>query len=228
MKNLLLLLLLANILYFMWGLLADDVDRPGVVVVEESEFGPPLSMVAGRDAEGDASVGAVLGSGEPSDLAAVVGRSCVSIGPFKVNTDAETALAEYAGEGMQTGLRSVQGQIFVGYWVRIRNIPDRVAGRKMLDTLGEGGLTDAYMPPIDEDGLSISLGLFGDIDRAERVELQAKSLGLPADITPTTREGTLFFLDIGLPPGKGASAMVERYGEEKVLRRDAATCPKSN
>ena len=68
-------------------------------------------------------------------------------------------------------------------------------------------------------------GLFGNVERAEKVELQAKSLGLPADITPKTREGTMFFVDIGLPPGKGAGAMMEKYGESKVLLRDSAACP---
>ena len=65
----------------------------------------------------------------------------------------------------------------------------------------------------------------GDVERAERIELQARSMDLPADISPRTREGTLFFVDIGLPPGKGAGAIVEKYGEDMVALRDAATCP---
>ena len=69
------------------------------------------------------------------------------------------------------------------------------------------------------------MGLFGDVERAERIELQARSLDLPADISPRTREGTVYFVDIGLPPGKGAGAIVEKYGEERVAMRDAATCP---
>ena len=63
------------------------------------------------------------------------------------------------------------------------------------------------------------------IDSAEKIELQAKSLGFNADISPRLREGTVFFVDIGLPPGKGAGEMIERYGEDTVLLRDAATCP---
>jgi ABC-type Na+ efflux pump permease subunit len=156
MKNLLLLLLLANILYFVWGMLGKETAEPGVAIVNESDLGPPLAVSANRDA-GAASVGAVLGSGEPSALEAVVGRSCVTVGPFRAATDADTAQTQYA----------------------------------------------------------------------EKVELQAKSLGLPAEITPRTREDNIFFVDIGLPPGKGAGAIVEQYGEDKVLLRDQATCPKS-
>ena len=227
MKNLLLLLLLANILYFVWGMFDKDSDEPGIAIVEESELGPPLAVSPNRDAVAAVSVGAVLGSGEPSDLAAVVGRSCVTIGPFKANADADAALIQYAGEGMRTSLRSAHGQIFIGHWVQIRNIADRSTGNNMLEKLKEGGLADAYLVATDDNGLNISLGLFGNLERAEKVELQAKSLNLPADIVPRTREGTIFFIDIALPPGKGAGAMIEKYGEEKVLLRDAATCPQS-
>ena len=61
MKNLLLLLLLANILYFVWGWVADNGNEPGIVVVDESDLGPPLAVSAPRDAPEAASVGAVLG-----------------------------------------------------------------------------------------------------------------------------------------------------------------------
>lgn len=227
MRNLLLILVLANILYFVWGAFVDESREAGVAVVDEVDLGPPLAVSASQDAEVAASVGAVLGSGEPSALEAVVGRSCVSIGPFRANTDADTALTEYAGQGMRTTVRSTYGQIFVGHWVQIRSIADNLTANEILAKLHSGGLSDAYVVTSEDEGLYISLGLFGDLDRAEKVELQAKSLDLPADIVPKTREGTLFFVDIGLPPGKGAGAMIEKYGEEKVLLRDAATCPQS-
>ena len=126
MRNLLLLLLLANSLYFLWGSFVRDNAEPGVAIVSESELGPPLAVTENTDTEVAASVGAVLGSGEPSALEAVVGRSCVTIGPFRANTDADAALTEYAGEGMQTALRTDYGEIFVGHWVQIRNIADNL------------------------------------------------------------------------------------------------------
>jgi len=228
MRNLLLLLLLANILYFVWGLFVEEPAETGVAVVDESDLGPPLAVSRNTVAEAATSVGAVLGSGKPSDLAAVVGRSCVTIGPFKTNADADGALAEYEREGMRASVRTTQGEVFIGHWVQIRNIPDRETGNAMLEKLKAGGLGDAYLVPTDDEGLKISLGLFGEMSRAERIELQAKSLDLPADIMPRTREATVFFVDIALPPGKGAGAIIEKYGEEKVLLRNSATCPRSS
>ena len=225
MRNLLLILLLANILYFLWGLFSPDTLEPGVEVVDEKELGPPLTVSETPEDEVIASVGAVLGSGEPSDLEAVVGRSCVTIGPMREKSDADEAEARYAGEGMRVNQRSAIGQIFVGHWVQIRDIPSRDEGNRMLNGLRDGGLPDAYIVETEDEGLKISLGLFSDIERAERVELQAKSLDFNADISPRTTEGSVYFVDVALPPGKGATEIIEFHGEENVALRDAATCP---
>jgi len=227
MKNLLLLLVLANILYFVWGWFVEEPPQPGVALVDESELGPALAVTADRSAEAVASVGAVLGSGEPSDLEAVVGRSCVTIGPFRASEDADSAQTLYSGKGMRAQVRSGVGQIFVGHWVQIRNIENRDTGNATLAKLQKGGLGDAYLWDSDDEGLKISLGLFGDIAGAEKIELQATSLGFNAEIVPRMNEGTVYFIDIALPPGRGASAIIEQYGEDKVQLRDAATCPQT-
>jgi len=221
------LLAVANILYFWWNRFIAEPEQSGVAIVEENELGPPLAVSRSSVAEAATSVGAVLGSGMPSDLAAVVGRSCVSIF-FKTNAEADNAINTYESEGMRASLRTTQGQVFVGNWVQIRNIPDLKVGAAMIEKLRAGGIADAYLMDDGAGQYKISLGLFGEMSRAEKVELQAKSLDLPADVTPRMRDATIFYVDIGLPPGKGAGAMIEKYGEGKVLLRDKATCPRSN
>jgi len=225
MKNFLLMLLLANILYFVWGTTSEKPSQPGIDFVTEADLGPPLDVTTGRNRDTVASVGAVLGSGEPSALEAVVGRACVSIGPFIDRTDADSVALEYSNEGMRTVLRETRGEIFVGNWVWIRDIGDEVTGKEMLSRLEAGGLGDAYIDRTDSEDLKISLGLFGEAEGAEKIELQALSLGFPAETIPSPRPSDVFFVDIGLSPGKGAGAMIERYGQERVLLRDAATCP---
>ena len=226
MRHLLLLLILANILYFMWGRYTPTSEEVGVAVVNEADLGPALAITDTAVAEASVSVGAVLGTGKPTDLDAVVGRSCVTLGPFKDISGAETAQIYYDEEGMRASLRSTEGEVFVGHWVQIRNIPDDGAADEMLAKLRTGGLGDAYVMGNEAEGINISLGLFAEAARAERIELQAKSLELPADITPRTRAATIYFVDIGLPPGRGAGAMIQRYGEDRVHLRDAATCPR--
>ena len=225
MKNLLLVLLLANILYFLWGMFGTEEPTPGVVIVDESELGPPLEVTAQQDSDAITSVGAVLGSGEPSDLEAVVGRSCVSIGPFKVRSDADSGVLEYNVDGMKAAIRQERGQVFIGHSVQVQSVASREEGREMLATLADEGLSDAFIIGNDEDGYAIALGIFGNLENAERVELQAESAGFEVEVTPRMQEQDVYFVDIGLPPGKGAGAIVERYGEDRVALREAATCP---
>lgn len=225
MKNLLLLLILANILYFMWSMFATEDPQPGVAVVDESDLGPPLEAQAGSASDTVASVGAVLGSGEPSDLEAVVGRSCVTIGPFKVVGDADSAVLEYSNEGMRAVRRQGKAQVFIGHSVQVENVPSRAAGREMIAKLAEQGLDDAFIVGNDEIGYAIALGIFGQLENAERVELQARAAGFEVEVAPMMRDADVYFVDIGLPPGKGAGAIVEHYGEDLVALRDAATCP---
>lgn len=224
MKNLLLILLLANILYLLWGLTADDSVPTGVAIVKESDLGPTLTVAtetsSARDSK-DAS-DAVY---EFSSMPAVVGQSCVTIGPFRDRNDADSAQTRYAAEGMRTAIRAGRGQYFVGHWVQIRNVPSRAESNRMLAVLKEGGLTDAYPVETEDEGRKISLGLFGSLESAEKVELQAQSLGFDADVSPRLSEGDVVWVDISLPPGKGAGDIIDRYGEDQVQLRGQATCP---
>ena len=161
----------------------------------------------------------------PVALTAIVGRSCVSVGPFSKREDGDRAQMQYSGEGMEAALRRTIGEIFVGHWVQIRNIASREEANGMLEKLHSAGMGEAYVISTEDEGLKISIGLFGEAAGAERVELQATSLGLNAIIAPRTTEGTVYYVDIGLPPGRGAGSIIDKYGEDKVLLREAATCP---
>ncbi len=225
MKNLLLLLLLANILYFMWSRYVEEPPVTGVVVVRESDLGPPLPETA--VAEAATSVGAVLGSGRRSDLE-FLGRSCVSIGPLD-ETAAQESLALYRGEGMQAQVRRMQGEVSIRYRVRIptANVPDRATGEAMVGKLKAGGV-DAYMEAPNDETRWISLGLFSEKSGAEKTELQARSLDLPVEVTQLISETGDYFVDVRLPPGKGAGAIIDRYGAELVFLSGEARCPQGN
>ena len=225
MKNLLLLLVLANALYFLWGMYQEEPPMPGSAIVDETDFGSSIEVAAMPDAETVASIGAILGAGQSADLEAVIGRSCVTIGPLREQTDADAALLEYSGEGMKANTRSMEAEVFVGHWVQIRDVESDSVADDMLDTLSEGGLSEAYLVRTDDEGLKISLGVFDDADGAEKVELRARSMGFIADVSSRMAERTVYFVDIGLLPGRGAGAIVEKYGEDQVLLRGEATCP---
>jgi len=261
-KNLLLILLLANILYFLYARIASDDAGKDDLVVDESSLGPMLTM-AERAPETDGDPDALLeDDGEaPSDdteavaeadsvtaaaeedesedadeesdteeptvrLQAVVGRACVSIGPFNSREDADRAQLQMSQQDYKAAIRSEIGERFQGHWVVIQDIPTMAEARGMIATLRDNGLGDAFIMETDEEGIWISLGIFGQAAGAERTELQVTSLGLPAVIIPRTTQGSIQFVDVALPPGRGAGAIVEQYGESRVLMPEEATCPR--
>lgn len=220
MKNLLLLLLLANILYFVWGFLAGEDPQPGTAVIPAVDAGASLTIIPARD--GSDAAGA---DGVGSNFQPLSGPACATIGPLRDRAQADEAAGNYANRGMRTSVRSREEEIFVGHWVQIRNVPNDITADKMLTTLNRGGLKDAYLVRTDDEGMKISLGLFDELARAERVELKARSLELPADISPRMAERTVHYVDIGVPSGQGVAVIVEEFGEELVQLRGAATCP---
>lgn len=257
MRNLILILVLANVLYFLWGYFQGEEELPpGVAILDESDLGPPLErpepvaddvtaepagessepVVAAEEIDADDSgdegpVAEAPTDTEPAEeegekeLTVALGRSCVTLGPFRTSDLADDAQSEYTSRGMQTDQRMEQGQIFVGHWVQIRDLPDREAGNEAVAALREGGIPEAYLVTTDDEGLKISLGVFGNRDGAERVESLAQSLGFAAEITARTAEGMYYFVDVALPPGQGAGAMIDRYGEELVRMREVSSCP---
>lgn len=257
MRNLIFILVLANVLYFLWGYFQGDKELPpGVAILDEADLGPPLerpellsddapdepagesseSVAAaeesdGNDSEVDAAPAEAANETETGEeagekeLAVALGRSCVTLGPFRTSDLADDAQSEYTSRGMQTARRMEQGQIFVGHWVQIKDLPDRDAGNMAVEALREGGISEAYLVTTDDEGLKVSLGVFGNRDGAERVESLAQSLGFAAEITARRAEGMYYFVDVALPPGQGAGAMIERYGEELVRMREVSSCP---
>lgn len=220
MRNLLLLLLLANILYFLWGMVAEEAPQSGVTIIREADLGPPLEVASVRESSSEG-----VASGRSVDFEALVGQPCVTIGPFNEAAEAENAAREISDRVLQAKVRSTDMEVFVGHWVQIRDVDDDAAAEEILGKLSRGGLKDAYLVRTEDEGLKISLGLFQELDRAEKVELDARSLDLPAEIGPRTADRTVYFVDVELPQGHGAGAIVDEYGEELVLLRGAATCP---
>lgn len=224
MKNLLMILVLANVLYFMWERFGLHPEEVGIAILDERRLGPRLAISSASIAESGAR--AVLDSATTSDLAAVVGRSCISI-TFRDNAEAGSAVNDYVDTGMQASVRSAPGKVFIGNWVHVTDIPTREQADEILETLQAGGISDVFLMSTDA-GFRISLGLFGEESGAERTELQARSLGIEVDIVPEVKDEILYYVDIALPPDRGAGAMIEQYGEDRVLLRDMATCPIAN
>ena len=222
MKNLLLIFLLANILYFMWSAFTEEGRRPGEAIVAESDLGTPLEIVTAAKPAESRNADPAQQPAQTTALTQNPGRSCVTVGPFRELTEAEGIATQYAGDGMRAAHRTAEIDVFVGHWVQIRDVEDPATVRDMLQKLHANGLAESYYVETEN---FVSLGLFGDVARAERVELQAKSLDLPAEIIPRYNPEAAYFVDIALPPARGAGAIIDAHGLEQVKLRGEATCP---
>ena len=183
MRNLLLLLLLANVLYYFYGLYNPPTEQNGVAIVSENDLGPPLQLADATAPERVEGADPEAVTSRPTELEVQTGRSCVSIGPFREQEEAQGALADFEEAGLRGALRTTEGEVFVGHWVQIRGIPDRATANSMLTSLKadryERGLYRAdrgrghqdFARPVQRFEPRGTHGAAGEIDRTARRDL---------------------------------------------------------
>lgn len=258
MRNLVLLLLLANIVFFAWNHWVAEPPANGATQFRESELGPRLELVeepsgepvgeagdelqpsAEEPSQGDAAQADEAPDTEfPADDPAPPAReraaerppaapvaACLSVGPFSAAESGEEVLARVRGLGGDAELRSVTEEVFLGHWVQIRNIPTREESNRQVAVLQEAGFEDAYPLPEDDGERTISLGLFSDEERAERLREQTAELGLNPEVVPQTRETTTWWVDVRLDPDQAADDFAGRLGVDNIATGPDAVCPR--
>ncbi len=199
----------------------------GVVIVDISQLESNRKLLQPVD-EGNSVARAVVSNESSSNRKANIGGSCASLGPFKTSSEANMLATEYASRGIQVRLREVNLPIFIGHWVQIRDIVDEQTGNQIVVRLRNGGIREAYLVTTEEQGLKISLGLFEERSRAEKLKADAESMQYVADISPRMRDELGYFVDIELSLSETASALTRKYGEGLVLLRAQASCPWDN
>ncbi|MEJ2602158.1 MAG: hypothetical protein P8172_02495 [Gammaproteobacteria bacterium] len=248
MRNLVLLLLLANAIFFAWNRWVAQPPADGAVHFPPGETGSGLELAdpvaedtvtdAGR--EGLASPATSGPESLRSEMTAEGGRAavdtateaapptrCASIGPYEERTAAEAARRRVEDLGYAAALRRGVGELFLGHWVQIRDISSREESRRLLGILQANGVEEAYLVPEDDGDWTISLGLFSNLDRARRLERRGDALGLDVEIVRHTREATLHWVDVTVPAADDRSGLDEAAGRTGISFDDAAAeCPR--
>jgi hypothetical protein len=248
MRNLVLLLLLANIVFFAWNHWVAEPPSGGAIHFRQSELGPRLELapepgtassgatveredivppaaVETADTELPADEQAAPAPRQPAPEAAPA-AVCLSVGPFGSVEAGEDVLARVRGLGAAAELRTATEEVFLGHWVQIRNIPTRAETNRQMDILQEAGFDDAYPMPEDDGERTISLGLFSDEERAGRLQAQAAELGLNAEVVPQTREATTYWVDVRLEPDQDPDDFAGALGVNNIVTGADATCPR--
>ncbi|MCC7257016.1 MAG: SPOR domain-containing protein [Gammaproteobacteria bacterium] len=214
MKNLFLVLVLANGLFIGWRLWIAPAEVPAAQLLEP---GPEPQVVAlPRQGAGAAVTGDAPDAGEDQ-------QRCWRVGPLADGQLADTLRSSLVARGIGATVMTEEGQVWVGHWVQLESVASRQEADSIAARLMAGGLPDAYVlqtsPPF-----SISLGVFRDRERADAVAAQAARIGFRPQVTDRYRAGLQFWLTLVVPAGTPFSA--EGIGREtgQILRSEATPC----
>jgi cell division septation protein DedD len=230
MRNLFLVLVLANLAFAAWaawfapasnvGRRADDglpaltlvsevpVDLRSSGVVVEREDAPGVAeqplAVAPQPVPPSEPAAAPL---DESALAAATsspepaGR-CTSVGPVRELSQAATAAATLRNAGYQPIQRVGEGDVWIGYWVYIPGIATEQEANDILANVRAEGIADSYVIPNSDSGNLVSLGVFSEISGVGRRRDQVRALGFEPQVVDRTRRATVYWIDVTLAEGQ--------------------------
>lgn len=200
MRNLFLALLLANLGFAAWaawyaepltgsGFVADP-RIPDITLVSELEEAALETIEALSEAAPEPAP-------PPIPLVATADTlRCISVGPFEELAQASAAQASLREAGFTPSQRVVDGDVWVGYWVHLTNIPTRDEANEILGRLRANDISDSYIVPGGEESQTISLGVFSEISRAGLIREQARALGYDPTVADRSRRATLYWIDV--------------------------------
>jgi len=230
MRNLFLILVLANLAFAAWsrwfapgpdGLDLDDASPVGnITLVSELDDG------AAPESAATASAAQVSpASGMPPQAATAARESrCVSLGPFRELSQAATAASNLRSGGLKPTQRVGEGDIWVGYWVHLPDLGSRSEAQEVLAKLRANGVSDSYIIPGDTEGHTISLGVFSEIQRAGRRREEVRRLGFDPTVVDRNRRGTVYWVDLVLEPGQELTPEQVQALPGRIIRLERRSC----
>lgn len=157
---------------------------------------------------------------------AAASPSCLSVGPFRDLAAAVQGATTLQSAGFSPRQRLEQGELWVGYWVNLQDLPGREAAENAMTRLKEHGVTDAYIMPSTDSSSILSLGIFSDHGRAQRRADEIRSYGFDPQITDRKRTGAAYWLDVDLTPDKHSiDPSILQTEPGKVVRLEIQPCP---
>ncbi|MDP2322771.1 MAG: hypothetical protein Q8N51_01925 [Gammaproteobacteria bacterium] len=207
MRNLFLALILANLLFLAWH-----------VWIDPSE---PASPVSGPD---DLVVfGAGPGQASPGLLGNQSVGTCLQMGPLPSDAAAQQVRERLASRGVDAIPVTRETQQWLGHWVQIDGFSSVAAAETAHQRLISGGLADAYLMQDGAEPL-ISLGVFRDQSRAERVVETARALGFDAVMRDRYRPAVEQWLLIRPRAGQSLGAADLSIAGDRIMRTEKAAC----
>ena len=185
-----------------------------IPVAQEGEASPP-----GGEAEADAGVQTVaLAAPAPAPR-------CVSIGPFLDLAETAEAAARLREKGYAPRQRLAESPVWMGHWVYLAAFPTRAQAVAAVDKLRTQGVQDLHIEAGGADENAVSLGLFGDRERAEAQAGAIRNLGYAPQIGDKFRLASVYWVEVVLPPETGIEPAEYQTRPGRILREEEHACP---
>jgi len=211
MRNVFLTLILANLLLLAWQIWVDP--------------SPPAPSATGQTALALFGSDGQLGAPTPG-LGASAGASsgnCLRLGPMASIAASQQAREQLAVRGIDATPIARDTQVWIGHWVQIagfESVSDADAARRRLVA---GGLADAYLM---QDGTQpmLSLGVFRDRGRADRVASVARGLGFQVGMRDRYRPTVEQWLLIRPRPNQSLGPPELSLSGDRIMRIEGVPC----
>lgn len=206
MRNLFLVLVLANLGFLAWASWFAAVPVPGA-----RYDGPGIALLRELDAAA------------PAPRSPAAADRCIAIGPFTAAADADAAMETLEAAGFAPTLATRQHEVRDGFWVFIEEIDSMERAQEIDAELDDNGIPDAYPLTGTDRGVLISLGVFSDISRAGAQAERVGRLGYEATIAENTRTEDSYWLDLRLAAeAAGAIDLLQEPG--RINRFEERAC----
>lgn len=209
MRNLFLILLFVNLLLLGWQLWVDPESSADISLAGSSEL-----LIYGQQ-----------GSGAPAAPGKVAtSAQCVYIGPVPDAAAAQQLQGILAEREISAQPVMREGQVWVGHWVQVQGFADKDLAEAARQRLLAADLPDAYLM---QDGATtiISLGVFRERARAERVREAARRAGFATVMKERVRAAAEYWLVSGLASDQQAALKDLGMADDRILRAESAPCP---
>lgn len=222
-------LLLANLAFYAWSNWLSP--KRAVAAPTAADAVPQLVLATEAKGATPAAVPAVEPSNAPrpqpdTKIAAakpsVTELRCVSLGPFQQLAELAHVSAAMREAGYDPRERVEQGDQVKGYWVYLDEFKSRKEAMNAKQELVAHGLPEAMIMP--GENVVLSVGLFSDETRANRVAGQVRQLGMTPVVSDRTQRGTLYWMDITLKATDGFIDPASLQSESGRIIRVTA-CP---
>ncbi|NNC97656.1 MAG: SPOR domain-containing protein [Gammaproteobacteria bacterium] len=244
-RNLTLLLILANLLYYSWTswivqpeiVGVNNQSLSGVPLLElrtgpESELGsgaltaltnPDLEIESGGLVDPSLPVTVDIDSGEiiepeaPSEV-------CRQLGAFLTEQDADTAASWFVSQGFPSNKKIELENVWQGYWVYLPKYPNRDAAIQVVEALRAKGIKDMFIEIASPHRNAVSLGLYRQRSGAETRARQIQAQGYAARIGNKEREQAVFWLEMQSAPDREIPIEGLATPSGQVRRIEIKTC----